>query len=119
MTGRDRGAGSLRDRLHFQQRLVGQDGFGNERPGEWQTMFTAAAELIPLRGTETVMAARLAGMQPYVIRIRSSTQSRLVDTSWRIVDARRPERIFNITAIVDPDNRRAWLDLTATEGGAT
>jgi head-tail adaptor len=119
MMAASRGAGKLRDRLHFQRRDNVQDDYGNTRAGDWVTVFTAAAEFIPLRGGETVMAARLAGQQPYVIRIRSFAQSRAVDPSWRIVDARNEERVFNITAIVDPDNKRAWLDVTATQGVAT
>ena len=114
-----RGAGKLRDRLHFQRRALVDDGYGNEQSGDWETQFTADASLVPLRGGETVLAARLSGIQPFVIRIRSNVASREVNTSWRIVDARQPSRVFNIMAIVDPDNKNAWLDITATQGVAT
>ena len=113
-----RGAGKLRNRLHFQRRAVIDDGFGNEQAGDWETRFDAFAEFIPLRGGEPVIAARLTGVQPFVVRIRSNPTSREVTTAWRIVDARRPNRVLNITSIADPDNKNDWLDMMATEGVA-
>lgn len=113
------GSGLLRSKLNFQRRDSIDDGYGNEQAGEFATMFTAAAELIPLKGSEPVLAARLTGVQPYVIRIRSCVAARQVDTSWRAVDARDATRVFNITAIVDPTNKNAWLELMATRGVAT
>lgn len=114
-----RGAGKLRSLLAFQRRGEVEDDYGNVQVGKWGTAFTAHAELIPLRGGEAVMASRLDGRQPYVIRIRSSSQSRAVDASWQIVDARNESRVFAIKAIVDPDNKNAWLDITATLGEAS
>jgi head-tail adaptor len=58
-------------------------------------------------------------VQPYIIRIRSCIAARAVTPAWRVVDARNPARIFNITAAVDPDNKNAWLDIMATQGVAT
>jgi len=113
------GAGLMRDKLHFQRREIVDDGYGNEVSGDFATVFTAPAELIPLKGSEPVIAARLTGVQPYILRIRSSIASRAMDTSWRAIDARNPARIFNITAIVDPSNKNAWLEIMATQGVAT
>jgi head-tail adaptor len=109
----------LRNKLNFQRRETIDDGAGNEQSGDFATMFSAEAELIPLKGGEPVLAARLTGTQPYIIRIRSCTTAREVDTSWRIIDARNPARIFNITAAVDPSNKNAWIELMATQGVAT
>ncbi|MGO7185294.1 head-tail adaptor protein [Rhizobium brockwellii] len=114
-----RGAGKLREKLLFQRRAIVDDGMGNEQSGDWETKFTAAAELIPLRGGEPVLAARLSGVQPYIIRIRSCAAAREVTTAWRAVDARQQSKTFNITAAVDPDNKNAWLDIMATQGVAT
>lgn len=111
-------AGALRDRLHFQCREITDDGFGNiVASGDFVTQFTVSAALRPLRGTETVMAARLKGMQPYIATIRQSIQTRLVTTSWRIVDARNQSRVFAISAPpTDPRNDRAWFEILVTEG---
>jgi head-tail adaptor len=103
----------------FQRRPSYDDGFGNEQSGDFATMFSAAAELIPLKGGETVTAARLTGTQPFILRIRSCFAAREVDTAWRVVDARNPTRIFNITAAVDPSNKNAWIEIMATQGVAT
>lgn len=112
------GAGDLRERLHFQRRAIGDDGFGGEATGEFETVFTCAARRRPLKGGEGVMASRLNGVQPYIVTVRQSSQTRSVTTAWRIVDARNPRRVMNITAISDPDGRRAWFDILAIEGGS-
>ncbi|WP_458379634.1 phage head completion protein [Sinorhizobium medicae] len=43
-------AGRMHQRLHFQKRPEGEDDYGNPQSGPYETVFTAAAELIPLRG---------------------------------------------------------------------
>lgn len=113
------GAGDLRERVHLQRRTFADDGFGNTVAGDFETVFTCAAHYKPLRGTEAVQAQRLAGQQPYVVTIRQSSQSRNVLTDWQMVDARNPARVMSIAAISDPDGRRAWLEILATEGEAT
>lgn len=112
-------AGKMREKLHFQARAMVDDGFGNEQAGDFATVFTAAAELIPLKGGEPVLAARLTGVQPFVIQIRGSTAARGLTTAWRAVDARNPSRIFNITSVANVDQKNAYIDLMATQGVAT
>ncbi|NNH56912.1 head-tail adaptor protein [Rhizobium laguerreae] len=114
-----RGAGELREKLLFQRRAIVDDNYGNEQSGDFATVFTAAAELIPLKGGEPVLAARLSGVQPFLIKIRGCAAAREVTPAWRAVDARNPARLFNITAAVDPDNKNAWIDIMATQGVAT
>ncbi|RVO10977.1 head-tail adaptor protein [Sinorhizobium meliloti] len=112
-------AGRMHQRLHFQKREAIDDGAGNEVSGPYETVFTAAAELIPLRGGEPVQAARLVGVQPYTVRIRSCAAAREVTTSWRIVDARNASRVMNIRTVTNPDQKNAWLDLLVDDGVAT
>ena len=112
-------AGKLRERLHFQRRGPPEDEYGNPQSGEFETVFTAAAELIPMRGSEPVIAARLTGVQPYIVRVYSTTESRLVSPAWRAVDARNPNRIFNITAAANVDQKNRMIDFMATQGVAT
>jgi len=109
----------MRQRLHFQKRSIIDDGFGNEVAGPFVTVFTTAAELIPLRGGEPVQASRLVGVQPYTVRIRSCVAARDVTTSWRIVDARNAARVMNIRTVTNPDQKNAWLDLLVDDGVAT
>jgi hypothetical protein len=104
--------GLLRGRVHFQSRTMEPDPWGGDpRPGDFATVFTCAAEFIPLRGSEAVIASRLQGIQPYVVRVRQSAATRAVGVDWRIVDARAPQ---------PPDKKArvfAWLDLLVQEGG--
>lgn len=113
------GAGSLRERLAFQRRSVGDDGYNNEVAGDFETIFVEPAGMVAKVGGESVMAARLVGRQPYIVTVRQSERTRAVTPDWRIVDARDERRIFNIRAIHDPDGRRAWLDMLVEQNVAT
>lgn len=111
-------AGAARQKVHFQRRSVIDDGMGNETAGPFETIFTDAAEFIPLRGTESVTAARLTGIQPYIVRVRSSIASRAVGPDWQIVDA-RSGGVYAITAPpTNQDQKNAWLDIMVTQGRA-
>jgi hypothetical protein len=70
-------------------------------------------------GSETVMASRLQGVQPFTIRVRSSTQTRDLDATWRALDARSA----TVFAIVSPptsiDQKNAYIDMLATTGTQT
>lgn len=112
-------SGALRVKLHFQMRPLVDDGRGNEQAGDFATVFSDYAELIPLRGGEPVQAARLTGVQPYIVRLRSHTASREVTPSWRALDARNPKRVLNIRSVSDPDQTNAWLEMMADDGVAT
>ena len=115
---KQRTAGVLRDRLHFQRRAMGDDGFGNVTPsGDFETQFTVWAGLTPRVGGEEVTAARLAGRQPYVCLVRNSSQMKDVTVGWQLVDARDQDRVFNIASPpADPDGTRAWLEFIAVQG---
>lgn len=111
-------SGSLRGRVHFQQRQLEPDPWGGDpREGDFATVFTCAAEFIAMRGSETVIASRLQGIQPYIVRVRQSADTRAVDETWRIVDARDTSRVFAIKAPpTDPNQKRAWLDFLVEQG---
>lgn len=115
------GAGDLHWRLQFQKRGEVDDGHGNTVPGgEFLPQFTVWAHMRPLRGGESVMASRLQGRQPYIITVRHSTQTQQANENWQIVDARRPDRVFSISAPpTDPDGKRRWLEFLAVENGTS
>lgn len=108
-------AGKLYERVTFQPPTSTADGYGGTING-WGDGFTVRANYVRLRGGETVMASRLSGNQPTVIRVRKSTQTVQVTTDWRIVDARSGE-VFNIRSLVESDDR-AYFDFTAESGVA-
>ena len=108
--------GQLRSRLHFQKRGTIDDGFGNEVAGPYSTVFTRRAKMLARMGTETVIAARLQGVQPYTVRIRYSAQAAEVTADWQIVDARN-DRVFAIKAPpVNVDGENRWIEILAAEG---
>lgn len=109
--------GSLRHKLRFQTRKTSDDGFGNPVAGPFETVFSQRAQMIARNGTETVMASRLQGVQPYTVRIRYSAQAAAVTADWQIVDDRNPSRIFAITAPpVNVDGMNRWIEILVSEG---
>lgn len=112
-------SGAMREKLNFQVRANIQDPYGNPQAGDFQTVYTCAAELIPLKGSEPVIASRLSGVQPFIIRIRSCVAARAITTAWRAVDARNPSRIFNLRSVANFDQKSDWLDFMADNGVAT
>ncbi len=120
------GAGSLNCRLTFQVRQDVDDGFGGTR-GEWIDQFTVSGRLEPRYGSnaESLMAARMQSMQPYNLTIRGSTAARQITASWRAYDARagktgdKPNRVFGIKTVVNPDERNAYLEMLVVEGEET
>lgn len=120
------GAGSLNCRLTFQRREQISDEWGGTR-GEWVDRFTVPGRLEPRYGSnaESVMAARMQSMQPYNLTIRGSSAARQITASWRAYDARagktggKPNRVFGIKTVVNPDERNAYLEMLVVEGEET
>ncbi len=120
------GAGSLNCRLTFQRREQISDEWGGTR-GEWVDQFTVPGRLEPRYGSnaESIMAARMQSMQPYNLTIRSSEQARMITASWRAYDVRagltagKPNRVFAIKTVVNPDERGKYIEMLAIEGEET
>lgn len=112
--------GELRERLRFETRPKRpDDGYGNVE-GPWQIEFVVKARVRPLIGSETVIAARLAGVQPVRITVRSSKAARAVTNGWRAVDVADSSRVFNITSPpANIDERKKYLDIMAQSGVPT
>lgn len=81
------GAGDLYYKVDCQKRVETADGYGNT-VGEFQSQFSVRAAYRHLRGGEAVLATRLENRHPIVITVRSSSQTRQIASSWRLVDAR-------------------------------
>lgn len=115
-------SGDLRHLLSFQRKGDADDGFGTIIPGAgpFAEVFHAVARLTPLRGgTETIVAGRLAGVQPYTCTFRSHPAARDATTDWRIVDL-RTNKIYQVKSpISDPDQKNAYLDMLIQEGAVT
>jgi head-tail adaptor len=114
-------AGDLTAKVTLQQPALVPDGYGGQQDG-WEDVFTYPARMMPLRGSETVLASRLQGTQPHVCTIRATPASRQVTPAWRAYDARRgldgegnPVRSYNITAVTETEDR-AWIEVLVTAG---
>lgn len=107
-------AGELSERFSFEKRetLAGDD-YGVAE-GEWIEQFTCWTKKVPLRRGESVMASRLSGVQPFILTIRASSQSRLIQTDWRAKDTRTGD-FYNIRT-VEPSADRASIDLLIDGG---
>lgn len=89
-------AGSLRDRVRLEQQALDDN---NDHNGPWNSEGAPvrSCEIIYLHGTEAVQQQRLQGVQPVVIKVRADSVTKLVDNTWRAVDA-RSARIYDIQA---------------------
>lgn len=109
------GAGDLYYRVAFDKPVEQSDGQGGTING-WEEHFQCLAHYRFLRGGETVQAARLEGRQPLIITVRSSSETRQVQTQWRIRDA-RSGTVFQVKA-VNPTEDRRFLEILAESGVA-
>lgn len=119
LSARADGAGDLRHRVRFFERDQVTDDFGNVTTG-WLERFTVSANIVPRLGGEAVEAARLAGRQPVVIRVRVSPATVQITTDWKAVDEAGKE--YNIRSAVDPmlgdSGHGMFIDMIAETGVA-
>lgn len=115
------GVGDLKERVLCQMKGPARDEFDNPVPGgdKWTTQFSVRAGFRPKNGGETVVAGRLQGVQPYIVTIRQSSDTRQITPGWRLVDPRNDTRVFNIRSLSDPTGKRQWLELLVEHGVAT
>ena len=79
-------AEALYRRVHAQCRERTEDGYGNFED-IFETRFTVRAGYTHLRGGEAVLAGRLEGRHVAVITVRASSDTRMITTDWRLIDA--------------------------------
>lgn len=115
-----RGAGDLRERVAFDVRSEvnpdAPDDFGNT-VDQWVEQFSVAAGFINLRGGESVMQSRLTGRRVIVAFVHASSQTRAIETDWRLRNARTGEA-FNIREVTLTTDRK-WVDILCESGVAT
>lgn len=108
-------AQELSHRVSFSKRVEVDDGFGNPI-GEFQDQFTVWAAFRPRGGSEAVVAARLEGRNLLGIYLRSSSQTRQIESDWQMRDARTGD--LYAVKIVDSVTDRNWVYLEAQTGVA-
>lgn len=110
------GSGQLHYQVALLKRIEQDDGMGNT-VSDFVEQFQTRAEFIHLRGGESVLAARLQGKHTQVIRVRNSSNTRLISTDWMLRDV-RTGKSFNIRDIEHEVNRQ-FIALTCESGVAT
>lgn len=108
-------AGDLYYKVHCQKRVAQDDGYGNT-VSDFATQFTVRAAFTHLRGGETVVASRLENKHPMIVTVRSSTQTRQINSDWRLVDAR--DGTAWAVRDVTPETDRQWISLLCERGVA-
>jgi head-tail adaptor len=108
------GAGRLREVFAFDNRQMIDDGAGNTVSGPWIEQCKANAEVVALRGTETVMGSRLEGVQPFGVAIRYSVGAAQITPDWRARDVRTGRTYAIKTAVAR--ERRDYIDLLCVAG---
>lgn len=112
-------AGELRERIGFFRLVEADDGAGNTTSGFSDVPeFVVSAKVVPKLGGEGVQAARLTGTKYVNITVRAASITRQVDTDWRARNM-RSDVIYNIRSIIDPDQKRQWLEMLCEEGVAS
>lgn len=113
-------AGDLYESVSFEKREVGNPDspadYGNTET-TWRCQYSCRAAYQHLRGGETVLAGRLQGRHPQIIRVRASSETREVTTDWRIVDSRSGS-VFNIRDVTPTLDRR-FIEFLVESGVAT
>lgn len=113
------GAGSFMWRLRFEARgAPSGDDMGSPEGGPWVEQFTVSAQVKPLKGSETVQAARLTGVQMVIITVRQTVDTLRIASTWRAVDVRTGAEYAVIAPPSDPEMKRRHLDIPAAIGRA-
>lgn len=124
----NRGSGHLFESVAFDERALQSDGHGNQQE-DFVEAFKCRAGFVYLRGTESVIAARLEGRQPIVVRVRASSDTRQIDTDWRMRDLRNGSwagdsgseywdgPVYAVRSVI-PTEDRQFIDVTVEKGVA-
>jgi SPP1 family predicted phage head-tail adaptor len=108
-------AGRLNKRVAFQRAVKVADGGGGSTT-TWETFLTVWGGFFPERTRERLEAGRLESAVAGRLTVRSSDDTRALTTAHRVVIDGYAHQIH---AIVNPDQRDKYLDLTVERGVAT
>lgn len=103
--------GEMREMVTLERYTPGaDDGYGGTLPGVWSG-YTAWARIQNLKGSETVIAARLGGKQPVMIAVRWTPDLAAMTTAWR---ARHSDtlREYDIKSVA-ADEAREFVEILA------
>lgn len=106
-------AGTLNKRARFESQVSVSDGAGGSTPS-WQEYVTVWAQLSPERAREKIQQGRIADAAAGVLRVRSSTATRLIDGKYRVV---LDGVTYNVRGAANPDQRNDMLEFVVDTDG--
>lgn len=101
--------GDLRLRVTLQAEGATSDD-GGGYVSSWEDIASVWAQIVPLTGNEVFVHARVEAHVTHRITMRYRSD---VTTAMRLI---YQERVFNIRAVLNSDERNRWLYLLAEEG---
>jgi SPP1 family predicted phage head-tail adaptor len=106
-------AGTLNKRATFRSLVSTPDGAGGSTIA-WADYVTVWAQLSPERAREKIQQGRIADAQAGVLRVRSSTATRLIDGKYRVVV---DDVTYNVRGAANPDQRNDMIELVIDTDG--
>lgn len=106
-------AGTLNKRARFETQVTVPDGGGGSSVS-WQEYVTVWARLSPERAREKIQQGRIADASAGVLRVRSSSATRLIDGTYRVVV---DDVTYNIRGAVNPDQRNDMIEMIVDTDG--
>lgn len=106
-------AGPLNKRARFESQQRVSDGAGGSTLS-WQAYVTVWAQLSPERAREKIQQGRIADTSAGVLRVRSSSVTRLIDGTYRVaVDG----VTYNVRGASNPDQRNDMIEFVVETDG--
>lgn len=108
-------AGKLRERVTFQRRAIGGDGYGNER-ADWTDLFTVWGDMLERLGGEKIAAGQIESSRMTTIRVYASAATGALTEADRIMARGQP---WNIRSIAAVGRKGELLEMLCEAGVAT
>lgn len=106
-------AGKLSKRATLLEPVIGRDADGGKILSH-EDRGTVWANLLPLRGSEAVMQARIQSRNPAIVTVRASSLTREITSEWRVrIDGRE----FDVKERPRETQDRAYLEFLAEAQG--
>lgn len=103
-----------RDHVRLEQRGDITDEFGNVTigGGDYELRAECWARIMPMRGSETVIAARLTGTQPAIITVPINPDTEALMSDWRVVHS-VTGKVYEIKSFANMDEHGAQWEILA------
>jgi hypothetical protein len=89
--------GELTRPVMFQKRGLDTNG---DPLGDWVDVVGRMAKIAPSIGGEGVVAQRIEGSQPVIVYVRRDLETKLIDNSYRVVDALEPATTWEVASVI-------------------